>query len=109
MGEPRPTWPRSTTLAVAYVSHHPLFFAYVSLRRAVYYWTGFWSFSEEYRQREPVQSTQYVPLGRGVALLMLLRGARRLWRLNHAAALPYLVLIGIFPITYYTSRASLMK
>lgn len=101
MGEPA-YLAEKHTLAVAYVSHHPLFFAYVSLRRAVYYWTGFWSFSEEYRQREPFELPNMFFCG-GITLLML-RGARRLWRLNHAAALPYLVLIGIFPITYYLSH-----
>jgi hypothetical protein len=34
----------------------------------------------------------------------MLRGARRLWRVNLTALLPYLVLICIFPITYYITH-----
>ena len=38
-----------------------------------------------------------------MTFLMLL-GVRRLWRMNRTAALPYLVLIGIFPMTYYLTH-----
>jgi hypothetical protein len=34
----------------------------------------------------------------------MLRGIRRFWRHNRAAVWPYLVLIGIFPLTYYISH-----
>jgi hypothetical protein len=36
------------TIAVSFVRHHPLLFAGVSLRRAVRFWTGFWSFRPSY-------------------------------------------------------------
>jgi hypothetical protein len=36
---------------------------------------------------------------------LMLRGLRRLLRRNASALVPYLVLIGIFPITYYLSLA----
>lgn len=89
-------------LAVDYVSHHPLFFAYVTVRRIVYYWTGFWSFSSQYMQREPFELPNIFFCG-GVTLLML-RGARRFWRENPSAALPYLILIAVFPLTYYITH-----
>jgi hypothetical protein len=40
-----------------------------------------------------------------VTVLMLL-GARRFWRRDAISALPYLVLIAIFPITYYVTHAT---
>lgn len=89
-------------LAINFVSHHPLFFVYVSLRRIVYYWTGFWSFSSQYVRREPFELPNMFFCG-GVTLLML-RGARRFWRWNRTAALPYLVLIAVFPLTYYITH-----
>ncbi|MGD0521249.1 MAG: glycosyltransferase family 39 protein [Terracidiphilus sp.] len=101
MGEPA-YLAEKHTLAVAYVSHHPLFFAYVSLRRVIYYWSGFWSFSAEYMNREPFELPNLFFCG-GITLLML-RGARRFWRQNRAAALPYLVLIAVFPLTYYITH-----
>ena len=35
----------------------------------------------------------------------MLRGMRRLWRFNRTALWPYLVLIALFPITYYITHA----
>jgi hypothetical protein len=35
----------------------------------------------------------------------MLRGIRRLWRFNRTALLPYLVLVCLFPITYYITHA----
>ncbi len=92
-------------LAVDYVRHHPLFFAYVSLRRVVCYWSGFWSFSHEYMQREPFELPNIFFCG-GMTLLML-RGARRLWRENPDAALPYLILIAVFPLAYYITHPAM--
>jgi hypothetical protein len=34
----------------------------------------------------------------------MLRGIGRFWRWNRAALWPYLVLIGIFPMTYYLTK-----
>jgi 4-amino-4-deoxy-L-arabinose transferase-like glycosyltransferase len=101
MGEPA-YLAEKHTLAVAYVSHHPGFFAYVSLRRFVYYWTGFWSFSPQYMDREPFElPLMFFDI---CVALMMLRGASRFWQRNRSAALPYLVLIGVFPLTYYLSH-----
>jgi hypothetical protein len=36
--------------------------------------------------------------------LLMLRGAWRFWRLSRAAALPYLILIGVFPLAYYITH-----
>ncbi|HUD21485.1 MAG TPA: glycosyltransferase family 39 protein [Acidobacteriaceae bacterium] len=92
-------------LAVNYVRHHPLFFVYVSLRRVVYYWSGFWSFSHEYMQREPFELPNI--LFCGTMTLLMLRGARRLWRENRDAALPYFILIAIFPLAYYITHPAM--
>jgi hypothetical protein len=72
------------------------------LRRLVYFWTGFWSFSAEYRQREPFELPNMFFCG--AIALMMLRGVRRFWLLNRTAALPYVVLVGVFPLTYYLSH-----
>jgi membrane-bound metal-dependent hydrolase YbcI (DUF457 family) len=34
----------------------------------------------------------------------MFRGVRRFWRFNRTAFLPYLVLIAVFPITYYLTH-----
>lgn len=89
-------------LAVEMVSHHPEFFAWVSLRRVLFYWTGYWSFDRDYMRREPFELPNLFFCG-GITLIML-RGIGRFWRLNRTAALPYLLLIAVFPMTYYLSH-----
>jgi hypothetical protein len=90
-------------LAVDYVRHHPQLFVYVTLRRVVCYWSGFWSLSHEFRQIEPFTLPNIFYCG--IMTLLMLRGAHRLWRENRTAALPYLALIAIFPLTYYITHS----
>ncbi len=84
--------------------HHPRysFLAIKTVRRFVYYWTGYWSFSAEELQAQPYapENCFYV----SCITLLMLRGIRRFWRFNRAAIWPYLILIGIFPITYYITK-----
>jgi 4-amino-4-deoxy-L-arabinose transferase-like glycosyltransferase len=87
------------TLAIASIKDHPFFIVQKTIRRIFYYWTGFWSFSADELRREPY-SPGNVFYCCCISLLML-RGVLRLWRLNRSAALPYLVLIVVFPLTYY--------
>ena len=81
---------------------HYAFLVLKTLRRIVYYWTGFWSFSAQELIDQPATpgTVFYVS---SVTLFMLL-GIRKLWRTNRTAAIPYLLLIGVFPITYYLTH-----
>lgn len=84
--------------------NHPqyAFLVTKTLRRIVYYWTGYWSFSAEELQAQPFapENCFYV----SCMTLLMLFGISRFWRQNRAALLPYLVLIVIFPITYYLTK-----
>jgi 4-amino-4-deoxy-L-arabinose transferase-like glycosyltransferase len=91
-------------MAMNFIEHHPMFFAGLSLRRAFAYWSGFWSFSPSYLSLEPLEIPD-VFFCTGMTVLMLL-GARRFWREDRVRALPFLVLIVFFPITYYFTHAS---
>jgi 4-amino-4-deoxy-L-arabinose transferase-like glycosyltransferase len=102
MGEPA-YLAQKHTLAAEWVRRHPLSFAGIAARRVLYFWTGFWSFSRDYMQRGSVNFSGLVFLV-SITLLML-RGVRRFLRLNSSAGLPYLVLVGIFPIAYYLSHS----
>ena len=101
MGEPA-FLAEKRTLAIYALTHHPEFFVHKTLRRIFYYWTGFWSFSAEEIREQPYEPFNVFNVG--CMTLLMLRGVRRLWRLNRAAALPYLVLIGVFPLTYYITH-----
>ena len=87
------------SLAIAAVKADPLFAVQKTARRVLYYWTGFWSFSADELAREPY-SPGNVFYCCCISFLML-RGVRRLWRFNRAAALPYLLMIAVFPLAYY--------
>jgi len=92
-------------LAADFVTHHPLWFVAESLRRAFRYWTGFWSVNPRYLRKEPLDIPNFF-FCTTVTLLML-RGMGRFWQYHRSAALPFVALIAIFPITYYLSHASM--
>ena len=101
MGEPA-FLAEKKTQALDYIHRHPEFMAEKTLRRMVYYWTGYWSFSAKEISEQPYEpfNVFYVC---SMTLLMLC-GARSLWRRNPSACLPYLALILVFPITYYVTH-----
>jgi hypothetical protein len=96
--------PWAKRLSLDEFHHHPhySFLITKTLRRIVYYWTGYWSFSAEELRAQPFapENCFYV----SCITLLMLRGLRRFWLQNRAALWPYLVLIGIFPITYYLTK-----
>jgi 4-amino-4-deoxy-L-arabinose transferase-like glycosyltransferase len=89
-------------LALASLKSDPEFFVHKTLRRIFYYWTGFWSLSSQELREQPYEPGNIFYVC-SITFLML-RGARRLGRTNRTALLPYLVLICIFPITYYITH-----
>jgi 4-amino-4-deoxy-L-arabinose transferase-like glycosyltransferase len=91
-------------LAMNFIEHNPMFFAGLSVRRALSYWTGFWSFSPAYLSREPLEIAD-VFFCSSITVLMLL-GVRRLWRQDRESARAFLALITIFPFTYYFTHAT---
>jgi len=92
-------------LAVEFVSQHRLWFVGVSARRAFRYWTGFWSLNARYLHKEPLDVPNFFYCS--AMTVWMLRGARRLWRHNRSAALPFVTLVAVFPVTYYLSHSSM--
>jgi 4-amino-4-deoxy-L-arabinose transferase-like glycosyltransferase len=101
MGEPA-FLAEKRQLAIAYIRQHPMFPIQKTLRRVFYYWTGFWSISVQELHEQPYELGNIFQVV-CVTTLMLL-GIRRRWRTDRLSLLPYLVLIGIFPITYYLTH-----
>ena len=89
-------------LAVNYIRAHPEFMIHKTIRRVFYYWTGFWSISAEEFHEQPYEIGNIFQVC--FMTFFMLRGIRRFWRFNRTAFLPYLVLIAIFPITYYITH-----
>ena len=101
MGEPA-FLAEKRQLAIAYIRQNPMFPIEKTLHRAFYYWTGFWSFSAQELREQPYEPANVFHVS-CITLLMLL-GLRRRWQLDPASTLPYLVLICIFPLTYYITH-----
>ena len=93
---------RKRAMAMETLRNHPGTFVERSLRRAVYFWTGFWSLSPGYRHREPFEIPN-VFFCTALTLLML-AGLFRLLRSDRAMALPYAGLVLIFPMIYYVTH-----
>jgi hypothetical protein len=91
-------------LALTDFHQHPQysFLMTKTLRRVIYYWTGYWSFSAKELRDQPTEPALVFYLG--CMTLLMVRGAIRLYRGNRAAALPYLIVLCFFPLTYYITN-----
>ena len=87
---------------LAFIDSHRLLYARQTLRRVVYLWTGFWSFSRRYLQEEPADPFNIV-FCTGLTILTLM-GLRRAWLLSPHIAMPYLLVFLFFPIIYYLTH-----
>jgi len=93
------------TMAVRFVRDHPFIFAGVSIRRAVRFWTGFWSFNPSYLKSEPLDLPN-VFFCIGITVLMI-RGMWRWWKVDREHAIPYLITLITFPLPYYLTHSSM--
>jgi 4-amino-4-deoxy-L-arabinose transferase-like glycosyltransferase len=93
------------TIAVSFVHNHPLLFAGVSLRRAVRFWTGFWSFRPSYLQSEPLDVANVFFCT--CLTLFMLRGMWRWWKEDRTHACPFLIMLLVFPLPYYLTHSSM--
>ncbi len=84
--------------ATAYIGAHRAWYVGMIFRRALYLWTGFWSFSRGYLSEEPLDPPNI--LVNLVVLALAYQGLRRLRRENSQAMIPYLVAFFFFPIVY---------
>ncbi len=91
-------WPR----VIALVEANPAGFLWRSVRRFVYMWTGYWSFSKEYLQEEPFDPAN-IPFSTVVTCLALL-GLRRLFRSDRNLAWLFALLLLSFPVVYYVTN-----
>jgi len=93
---------RALSLADFHLHRHDTFLVLKTLRRILYYWTGYWSFSAKELRDQPTEPPLVFYLA-SVTFLMM-RGAIRLTKHNLSAALPYIILITAFPLAYYITN-----
>jgi 4-amino-4-deoxy-L-arabinose transferase-like glycosyltransferase len=85
--------------AKAYIRAHPGWYAEMCLRRAVYLWTGYWSFDSRYLEMEPADPFN-VPFATALTLLAL-AGLGLAWRRHPVEAIRYGGVLLLFPMMYY--------
>ena len=88
--------------ATDFIRAHPGWFAWMTLRRIVYTWTGFWSFDSTYLKQEPLDPPN-VFVGTTLTVLAL-AGLRRAFRERAGSAVSYAAVLLCFPLVYYISH-----
>jgi 4-amino-4-deoxy-L-arabinose transferase-like glycosyltransferase len=85
-----------------YVRSHPGWFVWMTGRRIVYLWTGYWSFDPAYLKDEPLD-----PPNIFVATTMTVLafwGLWRVWRRDWALGVRFAIVLLLFPLPYYFSH-----
>lgn len=93
---------RTRKLATTFVRENPGEYAWLTVKRVVFTWTGFWSLNPVYMKNEPFQfpNTFFCT---SVTLLALV-GLRRLWRMRKEWVAPYVIALAFFPLVYYVTH-----
>jgi 4-amino-4-deoxy-L-arabinose transferase-like glycosyltransferase len=88
--------------ATDYIRGHKGWYAWMSARRAVYLWTGYWSFSEDYLASEPLDQPNV--FFASLMTLLALLGMFQAWRQYPAEAIRYAGVLLLFPSMYYLTH-----
>jgi 4-amino-4-deoxy-L-arabinose transferase-like glycosyltransferase len=82
-----------------FVRSHPGWFVWMTGRRIVYVWTGYWSFAPAYLKDEPLDPPNIV-VDTTLTILGLL-GLRRVFRRDRALGIRFAIVLFFFPLAYY--------
>ncbi|HEY6301624.1 MAG TPA: glycosyltransferase family 39 protein [Terriglobales bacterium] len=85
--------------AIAFIRANPRFFAVMTVRRFVFVWTHFWSFSHYYLEQEPDDPINVV--FNTLFTVLTLIGLRRAFRVNQPVAVLYALIFLFFPAVFY--------
>jgi 4-amino-4-deoxy-L-arabinose transferase-like glycosyltransferase len=85
-----------------YIRTHPRWFAWMTLRRVIYMWTGYWSLDRIYLKDEPLDPPNIL-LNTTLTILGLI-GLRRIYKRDSALGTRFAIVLLFFPLTYYISH-----
>lgn len=85
-----------------YIRSHPAWFAWMTMRRIVYMWTGYWSFDAAYLKDEPLDPPNIFV--NTTMTILGLWGLRRVWQRDRSLAVRFAIVLLFFPLTYYVSH-----
>jgi hypothetical protein len=92
---------REQRLAFQSIRQYPAWFAWRTVRRIVYLWTGYWSFDRGYMAKEPMDLPN-IPVCTAMTVFGLL-GLRELFRRDRGLGTLFGMAIFIFPLIYYVT------
>ena len=91
---------RSTSLNN--LRNHPGLFLWLTFKRVVYTWTGYWSFNPVFLSQEP---TAIPNIGFcSLMTILLLLGLRQAWRTSRDAVFPLALVLLSYPLVYYVTH-----
>jgi hypothetical protein len=85
--------------AVEFIRAHPGWYAWDSVRRAIYIWTGYWSVDRSYLKEEPLDPPNI--LFCTALTVFAVFGLWRALRRSCSDTLPYALVLFSFPLVYY--------
>lgn len=88
--------------AKAFIRSHPGWYAWMTLRRIVYMWTGYWSLDRSYLKDEPLDPPN-IFVDTTMSILALL-GLRRVFERDSGLAMRFAIVLFFFPLAYYFSH-----
>jgi len=84
--------------AVDYIRAHPGWFAWMTVRRFIYLWTGYWSFDRGYLAMEPLDPPNIFACT--TLTLLALTGLWRCFQQNRDLAVRYAMVLAFYPLIY---------
>ena len=88
--------------AKAYIRSHPAWFAWMTVRRLVYMWTGYWSLDRNYLRDEPLDPPNIL-VDTTLTVLGFI-GLGRLYKRDSSLATRFAIVLLFFPLTYYITH-----
>jgi len=85
-----------------FIRRHPGWFVWMTFRRIVYMWTGYWSFERAYLKDEPLDPPNIL-VDTTMSILGLL-GLRRVFRIEPSLGMRFAIVLLFFPLTYYVTH-----
>jgi 4-amino-4-deoxy-L-arabinose transferase-like glycosyltransferase len=85
--------------AAAYIQTHQGWYVWMSARRALYLWTGYWSFEPNYLAQEPLDAAN-IPVASALSLLGFI-GVVAAWQRRKFEAIRYAGVLFLYPVMYY--------
>jgi 4-amino-4-deoxy-L-arabinose transferase-like glycosyltransferase len=88
--------------AFDFINTHRALYVRQTLRRIIYFWTGYWSFDKRYLHEEPMDPYSIVMTS--ASTLLALIGLRKAFRQGRATGTLFALTFIFFPVVYYLTH-----